>query len=92
MGYLPHTMVNFLTLLGWSLDDKTELFTTDSLIENFTIERVSKSGAIFNNDKLDWMNGHYIREMSADELADAYCWTSGLPSRRRRYRRCPRGS
>ena len=71
MGYLPHTMVNFLTLLGWSLDDKTELFSTESLIENFTIERVSKSGAIFNNDKLDWMNGHYIREMSADELSDA---------------------
>ena len=64
-------MVNFLTLLGWSLDDKTELFTTESLIESFTIERVSKSGAIFNNDKLDWMNGHYIREMSANELADA---------------------
>ena len=71
LGYLPHTMVNFLTLLGWSLDDKTELFTTESLIESFTIERVSKSGAIFNNDKLDWMNGHYIREMSANELADA---------------------
>ena len=64
-------MVNFLTLLGWSLDDKTELFSTKSLIKNFSIERVSKSGAIFNNDKLDWMNGHYIREMSADELADA---------------------
>lgn len=71
MGYLPHTMVNFLTLLGWSLDDKTELFSTRNLIENFSIERVSKSGAIFNNDKLDWMNGHYIREMGADELADA---------------------
>ncbi|CAI8015748.1 Glutamate--tRNA ligase [Geodia barretti] len=70
MGYLPHTMVNFLTLLGWSLDDKTELFTLDSLIENFSIGRVSKAGAIFNTEKLDWMNGHYIREMSADELAD----------------------
>ena len=44
MGYLPHTMVNFLTLLGWSLDDKTELFTLDSLIENFSIGRVSKQG------------------------------------------------
>ncbi len=71
MGYLPHTMVNFLTLLGWSLDDKTELFSTDALIQNFSIERVSKSGAIFNTDKLEWMNGHYIREMTADELADA---------------------
>ena len=71
MGYLPHTMVNFLTLLGWSLDDKTELFTQDALIEHFSIERVSKSGAIFNTDKLDWMNGHYIREMEAADLADA---------------------
>ena len=71
MGYLPHTMVNFLTLLGWSLDDKTELFSTESLIESFSIERVSKAGAIFNNDKLDWMNGHYIREMTAEELAGA---------------------
>lgn len=81
MGYLPHTMVNFLTLLGWSLDDKTELFTTESLIENFSIERVSKAGAIFNNDKLDWMNGHYIREMSAGELADAMLdyWTAYPP-------------
>lgn len=71
MGYLPHTMLNFLTLLGWSLDDKTELFTEEALIEHFSIERVSKSAAIFNTDKLDWMNGHYIRQMSADELADA---------------------
>ena len=90
MGYLPHTMVNFLTLLGWSLDDKTELFSTEALIENFSIERVSKAGAIFNNDKLDWMNGHYIREMSRDDLADALLdfWSafpppeiSTLPSR-----------
>ena len=71
LGYLPHTMVNFLTLLGWSLDDKTELFSTDALIENFSIERISKAGAIFNTEKLDWMNGHYIREMSAEQLADA---------------------
>ena len=71
MGYLPHTMVNFLTLLGWSLDDKTELFSAKDLIDSFSIERVSKSGAIFNNDKLDWMNGHYIRDMSSDELADS---------------------
>ena len=71
LGYLPYTMVNFLTLLGWSLDDKTELFTQESLIENFSIERVAKAGAIFNTEKLDWMNGHYIRQMSADELADA---------------------
>lgn len=70
MGYLPHAMVNFLALLGWAYDDKTELFTHDELIEAFSLERVSKSGAIFNVDKLDWMNGHYIREMSGTDLAD----------------------
>ncbi len=71
MGYLPHAMVNFLALLGWSYDDKTELFTNDELIAAFSLERVSRSGAIFNLDKLDWMNGHYIREAGDAELADA---------------------
>ena len=70
MGYLPHALVNFLALLGWSFDDKTELFTNDGLIEAFSLERVSKSGAIFNLEKLDWMNGHYIRESDDGELAD----------------------
>ena len=64
-------MVNFLALLGWSYDDKTELFANDELIKSFSLERVSKSGAIFNLDKLDWMNGHYIRESDDAELADA---------------------
>ncbi len=71
MGYLPQAMLNFLTILGWSLDDKTELFTEQELIRHFSIERVSKSGALFNTEKLVWMNGYYIRAMSADALADA---------------------
>ena len=71
MGYLPQTMVNFLVLIGWSLDDKTEIFTREELAANFSIERISKSGGIFNTEKLDWMNGHYIRELSAEGLADA---------------------
>ncbi len=71
MGYLPHALVNFLALLGWSYDDKTELFTSKELIESFSLERVSKSGAVFNLEKLDWMNGHYIRESGDVELADA---------------------
>lgn len=71
MGYLPQTLVNFLVLIGWSLDDKTEIFTREELAANFSIERISKSGGIFNVEKLDWMNGHYIREMSAAALADA---------------------
>ena len=70
MGYLPHALLNFLSLLGWSLDDKSELFTVEDLVKLFTLERVSKSAAIFNPDKLDWMNGHYIRQMRPEELAD----------------------
>ena len=71
MGYLPQAMVNFLALLGWSLDDKTEVFSPQKLIEGFSLERVSKAGAVFNQEKLDWFNGHYIRRLTHDELADA---------------------
>ncbi|MFC2017543.1 glutamate--tRNA ligase, partial [Chloroflexota bacterium] len=56
-GYLPEAMVNFLALLGWSLDDKTELLSRQELIDNFSLERVSRTAAIFNQDKLNWMNG-----------------------------------
>ncbi len=69
-GYLPETMFNFLALLGWSLDEKTELFTRQELIEQFSLERVSRTAAIFNKEKLDWMNGVYIRGLSEDELTD----------------------
>ena len=71
MGYLPGAMVNFLALLGWSLDDKTEVMSTEELTRSFSLERVSKAGAMFDTKKLDWMNGHYIREMAPEDLADA---------------------
>ena len=67
-GYLPETMVNFLALLGWSLDDKTEILSRQELIENFSLERVSRTAAIFNWDKLNWMNGGYIRRMSLKDF------------------------
>ena len=70
MGYLPEAMVNFLSLLGWSLDDKTDLISREELIEHFTLDRVGKAGAVFNTDKLDWMNGVYIRKQDPDQLAD----------------------
>jgi len=70
-GYLPEAMVNFLALLGWSLDDKTEILSRQELIKNFSLERVSRTAAIFNRDKLDWMNGVYIRSLTADEFFDA---------------------
>jgi len=70
-GYLPETMFNFLALIGWSLDDKTEIMSRQELIDNFSLERIGKTGAIFNREKLDWMNGVYIRKMSADEFFEA---------------------
>ena len=67
-GYVPQAMVNFLTLLGWSLDGSTELFSVNELVDNFSLDRISKSGAIFDAEKLNWMNGHYIRSMDEEEL------------------------
>jgi glutamyl-tRNA synthetase len=69
-GYLPQAMVNFLALLGWSLDDKTELMSREELVRDFSIERIAKTGAIFSEEKLAWMNGVYIRQLSMEELVE----------------------
>jgi len=69
MGYLPEAMVNYLALLGWAFDDKQTLFTTDDLIRKFSLEGVSKKAAIFDNQKLLWMNGVYLRDLPMDRLA-----------------------
>jgi glutamyl-tRNA synthetase len=68
-GYLPEALVNFLALLGWSLDDKTDIISREELIKHFSLERVSKTAAIFNHEKLKWMNGVYIRNLTADDFA-----------------------
>jgi len=68
LGYLPEAMVNFLALLGWSLDDKTEIISRQELIDNFSLERISRAAAIFNHDKLNWMNGVFIRKLSYEDL------------------------
>jgi glutamyl-tRNA synthetase len=62
-GYLPEAMLNFLALLGWALDDKTDIIDRESLIKHFTIDGISKTGAIFSHEKLDWMNGMYMRQI-----------------------------
>jgi len=67
-GYLPEAMINFLALLGWSLDDKTEIMPLEKIIKNFSLKRVSQTAAIFNREKLDWMNGVYIRNLSPEEF------------------------
>ena len=67
-GYLPEAMINFLALLGWSLDDKTEILSRKELIDSFSLERVSRTAAIFNKEKLEWMNGVYIRRLSLEDF------------------------
>jgi glutamyl-tRNA synthetase len=69
-GYVAPALLNFLALLGWSFDDKTTIMSREELVERFTLERVSKSAAIFDYEKLTWMNGMYLRAMPLDEYAD----------------------
>jgi len=67
-GYLPEAVFNFLALIGWAYDDKTEIFTREELIRVFTLDRVGIAGGIYDPDKLTWMNGVYIRQLPLDEL------------------------
>ena len=69
-GYLPDALVNFVALLGWNPGDDREFFTMEELIEAFSIERINKSGAVFDIDKLNWMNGNYIRKLPEDDLVN----------------------
>ena len=69
-GYYAPALVNFLALLGWSYDDKTTIMSTDELVERFSLERVVPSPAVFDYQKLDWLNGVYLRALPADEYAD----------------------
>ncbi|MDO8690115.1 MAG: glutamate--tRNA ligase [Dehalococcoidia bacterium] len=80
-GYLPEAMFNFLALLGWSLDDRTEIIAKEDMIRCFSLDRVGKTASIFSLEKLDWMNGMYIRQMDPAELRDRLLpWLDrGLP-------------
>jgi glutamyl-tRNA synthetase len=71
-GFLADALFNFLGLLGWSLDDKTEIMSRDDFVRHFTLDRVVKNPAVFNVEKLTWMNGVYIREMPEGELVEAF--------------------
>ncbi len=86
LGYLPEAMVNFLALLGWSLDDRTELIPREELVANFSLERVSQTASIFNQEKLNWMNGVYIRSLSEDDFTERALpfLEKGLPDEVRR--------
>ncbi|MGZ8867985.1 MAG: glutamate--tRNA ligase [Thermoanaerobaculia bacterium] len=67
-GYLPDAMVNYLALLGWSSPDGAEVFTREEAISRFSLDRVNPAPAVFDSQKLDWLNGQYIHRMSAAEL------------------------
>jgi glutamyl-tRNA synthetase len=67
-GYLPEAVRNYLALLGWGYDDETTFFTTEELIRVFSLERVSRNPAVFDEQKLRWMNGRYLRELALEDL------------------------
>ena len=67
-GYLPEAVRNYIALLGWGYDETTTLMTTDELVERFALERVSKNPAVFDEQKLRWMNGRYMRELPLEDL------------------------
>lgn len=69
-GYLPWALVNYLTLLGWSTADSQQFFEKQELIEKFSLDKVSKSAAIFDSQKLKWMNGEYFRRKNRRDLMD----------------------
>jgi glutamyl-tRNA synthetase len=81
-GYLPEALRNYLALLGWGHDAETTFFSTEELIEKFRLDRVSRSPAVFDEQKLRWMNGHYIRGLGLQDFAErlrVYLNERGLP-------------
>ena len=69
-GFVPEALLNFMALLGWSLDGETDVMTVDTIRDHFTLERVGKPAAIFDLDKLQWMNGVYLRQLEISDLTD----------------------
>ncbi|MGE5571762.1 MAG: glutamate--tRNA ligase [Bacteroidota bacterium] len=68
-GYLPDALVNYLVLLGWAYDATSQIFSREELVEKFSLEKVSKNPAVFDPEKLLWMNGHYLRATDLKTLA-----------------------
>jgi nondiscriminating glutamyl-tRNA synthetase len=69
-GYLPEAIVNFLALMGWSPESEEEIFSMEQLVEQFSLDRVSKNPAVFDNDKLNWMNSQYIKAAPLERITD----------------------
>ena len=69
-GYLKEALVNFVAFLGWNPKTDQELFGIDELVEQFNLAKVNKSGAVFDDNKLDWFNSQYIKKLEAGALAE----------------------
>jgi len=69
-GYLPEALLNFLALLGWSHPQEKEIFSLGELVEKFDLRRISTTAPVFDREKLDWMNGEYIRQLDVRQLGD----------------------
>ena len=81
LGYIPEGIVNFLALLGWAPNSEQEIFTTEELIKAFSMDHVAKNPAVFDLDKLNWINQHYVRQMNDDAffaLAETHLKESGF--------------
>jgi len=70
LGYLPEALLNYLALLGWSLDGETTVIDQKTLVDSFSLDRISKNPAILDTEKLDWLNGVYIRELSPEQFVE----------------------
>lgn len=88
LGYLPEAVVNYIALLGWNPGSDKEIFSLEALEYEFSLDKVQKAGAVFDIEKLNWMNGHYIRQLSPDKLLelcrDYLPLTKGEPTRSKR--------
>jgi glutamyl-tRNA synthetase len=69
-GYLPEAMLNYLALMGWAMPDEHEEFSVDAFVQEFTLERISLGGPVFDVEKLKWLNGKYLRRLSPSELLE----------------------
>ena len=70
LGYLPEALVNFLALLGWAPASEQEIFSLEELVENFSMDRVAKNPAVFDIDKLNWINAHYLKQLSPEKVTE----------------------
>jgi len=69
-GYLPEALINFVALLGWNPSDEKEIYELQELVDAFELKDINSAGAVFNHEKLDWLNGKYLRSLPLDRLAD----------------------